>query len=392
MDAPWTSLLRANSMASAGMDVTVIGFPREYPAHGRDCHFAYRSLLEMQTPGTQESWARWKERLGNYWTFVVEPFLLKRTALKLARQEAYDVVYITDVETWILLTLLLFQRHSKTAVPVSATIPHVYYQRSGSEGRSLSSRFRGLLNRGATRFLPGRAHVIFPDPHVQESLRVKQGRRTHIISEGFAHDRKAPSRQEARMALGIRPDLRMVMLFGAASRVKGADFVVKALENVPPELLVYFVGQTGGVYEESWGSIDTLERLGWKGLIYQIDQWVSEEDLDRYFAACDAVILPYRKGFATISGNLRQAVEFSRPMVASDQFTIGDLVRTYKLGLLFPPEDTDALADRLRELSSKPDEWFEEIGRNAAALARKMSWIEIGREYRNLFEQMAGTN
>ena len=110
--------------------------------------------------------------------------------------------------------------------------------------------------------------------------------------------------------------------------------------------------------------------------------------MDDYYTACDAVVIPYRRGFATTSTHLRRASENGLAILACDQYLIGEIVRKYDLGLLFPPEDVSAMSQCLRDFSLKPKAWFDEIHSRSKTIVDEQSWAVIGRQYRKLFERV----
>ena len=59
----------------------------------------------------------------------------------------------------------------------------------------------------------------------------------------------------------------------------------------------------------------------------------------------DAVVLPYKRSFHAQSGVLNLAAGLDRPCVASDVGGLRELVDEYRLGVVVPPEDTDALRE-----------------------------------------------
>jgi glycosyltransferase involved in cell wall biosynthesis len=180
----------------------------------------------------------------------------------------------------------------------------------------------------------------------------------------------------------------MLLLFGVASKGKGADLLFQALEQVPPNLLVYVVGQTGGVYLSSWGEVEGLRQRGWRDKIHLVSHYVSEEVMQDYYAACDAVVIPYRHGFAGTSTSLRRASEYGKAILGCDQHHIGERIQKYGLGLTFRTEDVGSLAATLREFAGKPDTWFEEIATRSRQLLADESWERVGQLYQEMFSDM----
>ena len=65
-----------------------------------------------------------------------------------------------------------------------------------------------------------------------------------------------------------------------------------------------------------------------------MNRYVSAEEEQQLFAACDAVLLPYIRHQGA-SGVLSRAAGAGKPVIASDEYLIGHLVRQYGMGLLF---------------------------------------------------------
>lgn len=233
-------------------------------------------------------------------------------------------------------------------------------------------------------------HVLCNSRYVAEVMRLPATRFVHVVPEGYETRTNVRSQSDARNALGLPQDKRMLLLFGVASRAKGSDLLLEALEGLPPDFRVYIVGRTGGVYERSWGDTQKLEQNGWRGNLHIVSRYVSESEMDDYYAACDAVVVPYRRGFATSSTHLRMATEVGKPIIASNQYLLGELVRNYRLGLVFEPDSVLNLRCCLAEFSGKQESWFDEIRVNSARLVADQSWRVVGERYRELFAKMKG--
>jgi glycosyltransferase involved in cell wall biosynthesis len=385
MDAPHSTRQRANAMAAHGLQVSVVGFPPTFPADLGPCNFTYVSVLASQHPARQQRWLRWKQRLGPYWSHLIEPYLVKRAAFRHARKTNADVQYVSHVEPWLFLFLAWRNHTAAHRIPTVAMIPTIF---SLTAGRSLSAKIRGWLNQAAAKWLPRYCEVICDNIHIPRLLGIAQYSTVHIIPEGHENLPVIPSQSAARTALGIPQDKRMLMLFGVAGRSKGADILFTAMDGLPPSFRVCVVGKTGGVYEPSWGQTDQLKANGWGDSLQVVSRYVTEAEMAQYYSACDGIVLPYRQGFAITSGNLMRAIEYGKAIIVSDQYYIGEVVRNNKLGLLFPPEDAQALRRCLTEFAEKPDAWFEKIRQNSRRVVQDQSWANIGLMYRRLFEQM----
>jgi glycosyltransferase involved in cell wall biosynthesis len=390
VDAAYSTRMRAHAMIEAGLDVVVMGYPSAYPAGAKPCRFRYESILGGVSVATQRLWSRLSRRLGAYWTFGVEPFLVMRACLDRGFRQGFDVVYITHLEPWIVVPLLLEARLRRRRVPLVGMIPTVFYAKTAMQGRPLLSRLRAGINQALSRWLARHMHVLCNSRYVAEVMQLPRNQFVHIVPEGYEKRGAGSTQADARRRLGLPQDKRMVLLFGVASRAKGSDLLLTALETLPPEFRVCIVGQTGGVYEQSWGDTKRLEERGWTAYLHIVPRYVTDAEMEDYYAACDVVVVPYRRGFATSSTHLRMATEWGKPIIASDQYLLGELVRKYRLGLLFEPDDAADLRRCLEEFAGKPEAWFAEIRDNSRALVVDESWGKVGEKYRDLFAGITG--
>lgn len=388
VDASYSTRMRANAMVQAGMDVTVTGYPCSYPAGGKLCLFKYNSVFAGVSARTQRIWSWLSAKAGAYWAFGIEPFLVTRACLRRGARANFDVVYITHLEPWIMVPLLGEAFLRRWQVPLVGMIPTVFYAKTAMQGRPLLSRLRAGLNQVLSRWLARRMHVLCNSRYVAEVMRLPDNKFVHVVLEGYENRPGGRTQAEARRALGLPQDKRMLLLFGVASRAKGSDLLLEALEELPPEFRVCIVGRTGGVYERSWGDTKRLEQRGWGGHLHIVPRYVSDMEMDDYYAACDAVVVPYRRGFATSSTHLRMATEWGKPIIASDQYLLGELVTNYRLGLVFEPDNMLALRCCLAEFTGEPEAWFAEIRKNSARLVAEQSWRAVGEQYRQLFMQV----
>jgi glycosyltransferase involved in cell wall biosynthesis len=386
-DAPFSTRYRANAMADAGLEVVVAGFPEAYPSHGHPCRFEYASVWSAQPERRRARWAKWKKRLGLYWSHLVEPWLVMWFGVRLARERKLDLMYVSHPEPVLMLLLFTGLRLRGIRLPLVQTIAGTYVIEDVLKDRPWPSRVRNRLNHIACRWLPHGAPVTINSRYVADVLNMRKRDAVHLIHEGYENFIDQWPRDEARRRLGLATRKRMVLLFGVASRSKGADVLFKALEGLTPDFTVCVVGQTGGVYEPSWGAVEHLQQGAWKEDLVIVSRFVSEPEMAWYYAACDAVIIPYRRGFAATTTHLRRASEFGKAIIGSDQYLIGDTVRQYNLGLLFEPENVPDLRRVLAEFAAQPPAWFEEIRERSRRVVSEESWEAAGRMYRTLFER-----
>lgn len=124
-----------------------------------------------------------------------------------------------------------------------------------------------------------------------------------------------------------------------------------------PEALFALAGphtdpRTGKRREGPWSI--WLERYG-----YAVEElgYISDDDLARFYAAIDVLILPsidWTESFGMVQ---IEAMQQGTPVVASDLPGVSDPVRVTGGGIIVPPGDVGALASAIAEVLSVPERY-----------------------------------
>jgi glycosyltransferase involved in cell wall biosynthesis len=150
---------------------------------------------------------------------------------------------------------------------------------------------------------------------------------------------RAPSREEARAALGL--DGRVILFFGYVRPYKGLGDLLTALTLARRDAWdrVVIVGE---FYEPPERYRALLEDPSIRDRVRVVNRYVPNEEVARYFAAADVVALPYRE--ATGSGIAQVAFGAGVPVIATRTGGLEEVVEEGVSGLLVPPRDPPALA------------------------------------------------
>ncbi len=141
-----------------------------------------------------------------------------------------------------------------------------------------------------------------------------------VIPHGHYRAEYPKSPGHARGALGIPPNARVILFFGAIRPYKNVDALVRAFREVStPDALLYIVGRpnTATLTEA------ILDEAAKDGRVRIAFEFVKTEDVSKYMEAADVVVLPYRA--ILNSGSALLALSFSRPVLVPDLGAMGDL-------------------------------------------------------------------
>lgn len=156
---------------------------------------------------------------------------------------------------------------------------------------------------------------------------------------------------EARRRLGLDPDIKVVLLFGRIRPYKGYELAFQALEYLPAATkpFMYLVaGEAIRSHNQKYlAELKTYVRVNRLGEAVRFDDFrIPEAELDLYFQAADAALLPYTEGDFQ-SGVLFLAYRFGLPVITSNVGSFPDDVVSGVQGYIFEAGNPRALAASL---------------------------------------------
>ena len=173
------------------------------------------------------------------------------------------------------------------------------------------------------------------------------------------------NKQEARGRLGIDDDEKVILFFGFVREYKGLKHliyampeIVKAMDHVKC-LIVGDFGSDREIY------MDLIEKTGCSDSFAITEGYIPDKEVEKYFAACDLVALPYES--ATQSGIVQIAYGFEKPVIATEVGGLPDVVIDGKTGYLVPPQNSKKLAAAIVRYfeENREDEFRENIKKEA---------------------------
>ena len=147
------------------------------------------------------------------------------------------------------------------------------------------------------------------------------------------------TKEQAKSILGVHGNI--VLFFGLVRPYKGLDLLLKALPAVLKKADVHLI-VAGEFYEPKARYLDLIRALDLEAHVTVIDRYIPNEEVERYFAACDLVVCPYTSG--SQSGVAQIAYAFEKPVVCTDVGSLPDAVIEGKTGYVAASGDPDDLA------------------------------------------------
>lgn len=197
-------------------------------------------------------------------------------------------------------------------------------------------------------------------------------------------DKNNKSIEEFKKDLGFSSDNFVLLFFGYIRKYKGLDILIKAFPNIKKNNSDAKLLIVGEFYDNPEEYKTLIKSLNIENDVVLINNFVPNEEVEKYYNASDVVMLPYRS--ATQSGILNVAYGFYKPVIVTNVGGLSEFVIEGKTGLIVAPESEKALSDgvyKFRKLQkevnfteeiktkvldnsfTKLPELFEEILRNS---------------------------
>ncbi len=314
----------------------------------------------------------------NLFGFKVGPLILR-----MARQRGFDVAFHVQ---WSSAPMSLLVR------PVGG--PRFIFV--AAHGRELlleplaHRRVLHALYKRTRVFVMRRADGFFPVSHYTSRLLQEHGvppERITVIHNGTDPASFHPmDAQDLRDELGLDHQ-KVVLTISRLVPRKGIDTVLRALPQVARHIpdVRYLIGGKGPDRDRLEALTDELhlsDRVHFLGSL-------PNEDLHRYYNACDVFVMPSREDRPYVEGfgiAFLEANACGKPVVGARSGGIPEAVRDGETGLLVEPDDEADLAATLLQLLCNPD-LAAQLGANGQSrVLREASWDHVADQ---LYEAIA---
>lgn len=175
---------------------------------------------------------------------------------------------------------------------------------------------------------------------------------------------------KARKELGEREDTKLLLFFGFVREYKGLKHLLKAMPQVKEKLENVKLMVVGSFSNDKAEYMQLISDMQIESCVEVIDGYTPDNEVEKYFAACDVVVLPYES--ATQSGIVQIAFGFEKPVIVTNVGGLPDVVTDGKTGYVVESRSPDAIAAAIIDFFklNRTEEFAEEVKREAD----KFSW------------------
>ncbi len=309
-------------------------------------------------------------------------------AAKQAREERYDIVHLWNYElvsTGILHKLGWLKTLSPLIMGIEAPNFSSEYYYGGTFER-IWRRAQGVAIR---HLLRSWIHAIstISNSHAQK-LREQLGLTKEFVVGVSGDCRDIPDKRgdktEARKAIGLDGFQGSVFLFfGTIRRDKGLEILLRAIREFPTGDCRFVVAG----YPLDWDLPRELGEINDSRLMCRFE-YVPESEVENYFFASDALILPYSEYYIGSSGPLYEACARGLPVVVSEVSEMGVLTRQENLGIVVRPGDHKALVKGMVRMMDASDSERSAWSQNGLRLARAHGRRAVAKNFVALYQEV----
>lgn len=178
------------------------------------------------------------------------------------------------------------------------------------------------------------------------------------------------SKKQAREELGVATSEKLILFFGFVKEYKGLKHLLKAMPMVKKQVQSVKLMVVGAFDNDKADYLKIIDECGITDSVEVIDGYTPDNEVEKYFAACDFVALPYES--ATQSGIVQIAYGFEKPVIVTRVGGLPDVVTDGKTGYVVEPFNPDAIAKAICDIYE--GNRLEEFSENVKKEAYKFSW------------------
>ena len=328
-------------------------------------------VFARQPPGWRRAEAgQWQDRRWGGLVIVCETLACLFRALKMARREPVPVLHFIGGSYWVVILAALACRRIRFVYSLYGGM--LSGPATGVKAW-LRLRLRKLLQRAVAT---GRLDFTCETEFLHGEITALVGTHVRLIPYAIDDAEQLPVQTEARQRLELPAGEKILLFFGTHRREKDYGTSLKGCLRLADPPLALFVGK---VISENDPRQVVAECRYPKAKI--INEFVPEEMAKFYFAAADAVVLPYEAGFSRGSGVLIECCRHLRPMIASATPYFSAFLTRYPCGVSYVPGDSASFAAAAKSLLADPA-----THRPALERARRdHSWSAAAGQYLELY-------
>lgn len=315
--------------------------------------------------------------------------------LRLYRKRRFDVVHFFDCEpvstTFLLGAFSALFRIRLSPLFIVVHAPDPSYQGHGNLLYHFYSKlsrpmFKKLITGFATAIT---AHGTWQQGELERLIDLQDSPVPILPAPyGTVVQAKPPSRAEARTALGLQYDGIVLLFFGMLRRDKGVELLIEAMGKIQGDCKLLLAGTPFDWNAEGIHEMIRTHRS--EDRVLTDLQYIPENAIPNYFAAADALILPYRSHYMGAAGPLKTAFGFGLPAIATRVRDLAHYLDAAPIGIPVAPDSVESLKKAIEKFLALTPEQRKTLSQNSRSLAETCSWAVVAKRFSEIYQSFIG--
>lgn len=234
-------------------------------------------------------------------------------------------------------------------------------------------------------FLNGQdAYIVLTESVRDDLLKYKPDARYELVGHPlYKHFANTISGEEARKALNLPADKKILLFFGFIRDYKGLDKILEAMPLMGEEYHLVVAGESYGDFSKYQ---DIIKNLKIENKVSIFNKYINDDEVQLYFNASDICILPYKS--ATQSGIVGISYHFELPVIVTRVGGLDQMVEPFGTGLVIDEANPELLKSAIIE-------YFEKDMKSACKSGisnyhNVHSWEAVAEAVEVLYEEIKG--
>lgn len=356
-----------------GRDVRVITFSTGVEPVPPDLAAVVKPVFARMPPGWGGAAAgKWQQRRFGGVTNVLETLACLFSAWRATRRQPGAVLHFIGGSYWIVtLAALCF--------PTRRFVYSLYGGILSGPAAGLKAALRKQLTKLLRRATgTGRLDFTCENEFLRAEIARLIGEHIHLVPYAIADDEELPTRAAARQRLKLPPEAKILLFFGTHRREKDYATALRGALTLPVPPLALFVGKV--ISDNDPRQVVAACRYP---NAHIVNEFVPEDMAPVYFAAADAVVLPYEADFSRGSGVLIECCRYLRPMLVTAAPFLATFLERHPCGVSYAAGDSASFAAAAAQLLSDPARY--QAGLEQARRAH--SWTNVAGQYLAIYDR-----
>lgn len=190
------------------------------------------------------------------------------------------------------------------------------------------------------------------------------------------------TKEQARQELGKDQEERLLLFFGFVRDYKGLRYLIQAMPQIKEELGAIKLMIVGAFGSDKADYFNLINSCDVQDCVEVTDGYTPDNEVEKYFAACDLVVLPYES--ATQSGIVQIAYGFEKPVIVTNVGGLPDVVTDKKTGYVVEAKNSQQLAQAV--IAYYKDDMEKNFVENVRKEAYRFSWDRLTEKVEELLQ------